>query len=251
METLGEKLRRLADLYETPAFLADDPSGFMHRFTNVRDAEVVAFISANLAFGRRTQILAHLEQIFGAMQNSPAEWITSDSYLDFFGGGDSSFYRMFSHNDMILFCSCLSKMLRGRQSLGEFFFDKWNAASCTPILSAVLADAFPKNCKIISHGKNSAAKRLQLLLRWLVRKNSPVDLGLWTWFSAKNLLLPLDTHVMQQATKLGLIQKTASGKIPAPSLRLAQSLTAKLSEFFPNDPVRADYALFGLGAIGE
>ena len=81
-----------------------------------------------------------------------------------------------------------------------------------------------------------------MFLRWMVRQNSPVDLGIWTWVSPKELIIPLDVHVMQQAIKLNLLPENASA-----SLKTAQTLTAKLSEVFPDDPVRADYALFGLG----
>ena len=80
-----------------------------------------------------------------------------------------------------------------------------------------------------------------MLLRWLVRTDSPVDVGLWTWFSKKDLLMPLDTHVMQQSNELGLICSKSA------NLRTAVALTKKVAEIFPDDPVKADFALFGLG----
>ena len=87
-----------------------------------------------------------------------------------------------------------------------------------------------------------------MFLRWMVRDNSPVDLGLWTsWYSKKNLLMPLDVHVMQEATNFGLLEKNSNGNYKSANLKTAIELTQKMNEFFPNDPVRGDFALFGLG----
>ena len=81
----------------------------------------------------------------------------------------------------------------------------------------------------------------------MVRDNSPVDLGLWKWFNKKDLLIPMDTHVLQTAVHFGLIELTSSGKVPGATLKIAASLTQKMKEVFPDDPCRADFALFGLG----
>ena len=81
-----------------------------------------------------------------------------------------------------------------------------------------------------------------MFLRWMVRQNSPVDLGLWKWADPASLLIPLDVHVMQEAAKLGLIPETASA-----SRKTAELLTSALNEVFPGDPCRGDFALFGLG----
>jgi len=108
-------------------------------------------------------------------------------------------------------------------------------------LHTIIADSFPVDCKMISHSKDGAAKKLNMLLRWLVRDNSPVDLGLWTWYDKKNLLIPLDTHVMQVAQSWNLI----TGK--SANLKTAVELSEKMKLVFPSDPTKADFALFGLG----
>nr|MCR4579257.1 DUF2400 domain-containing protein [Treponema sp.] len=105
----------------------------------------------------------------------------------------------------------------------------------------LISQAFPKS-KIVPKGKNSANKRVHMFLRWMVRPNSSVDLGLWTWYNPENLLIPLDVHVMQEAISLGLLPAKATA-----SRRTAQLLTAELSQVFPKDPVRGDFSLFGLG----
>ena len=85
-----------------------------------------------------------------------------------------------------------------------------------------------------------------MFLRWMVRKNSPVDLGLWDWYSPQKLLIPLDTHVMQEAIKIGILDEKSTA-----SRKTARILTNEMERIFPEDPVRADYALFGLGIDTE
>ena len=114
-------------------------------------------------------------------------------------------------------------------------------------LCNIIASCFPKECVLIPYTKTSACKKLNMFLRWMVRDNSPVDLGLWKWFSKKDLLIPMDTHVLQTAADFNLIEKTSSGKIPGATIKMARALTQKMKEVFPEDPCRADFALFGLG----
>ncbi len=238
---LTERIRFLAEKFETADFLQKDPSQFMHRFPGVRNQEAAAFISANLALGRREQILSHISQILDAAGSSPVEWILSGGYKSFFPSSpeesEKSFYRMYTNRDMILFFDGLKKIFEASDTLGDFFKKKWKKEG--GLLHFVIEDAFDENCALIPHTKNSAAKKLNMLLRWLVREDSPVDLGLWTWYSKENLLMPLDVHVMRQANELGLINSKSA------NLKTAQNLTEKMKEIFPGDPVRGDYALFG------
>ncbi len=238
---LTEKIRSLAEKFETADFLQKDPSQFMRRFSDIRNQEAAAFISANLAFGRREQILSHIAKILDAAGSSPVEWILAGGYKSFFPSASEkagkSFYRMYTNRDMILFFDSLKKIFDENETLGEFFRKKWEKKG--GLLHFVIEDSFDENCALIPHSKNSAAKKLNMLLRWLVRENSPVDLGLWTWYDRKNLLLPLDVHVMRQANELGLIKSKSTNLITA------QKLTEKMKEVFPDDPARGDFALFG------
>ncbi len=115
------------------------------------------------------------------------------------------------------------------------------AYSTTRDLASFISSAFPKSA-IVPKGRNSANKRIHMFLRWMVRRNSPVDLGLWTWADPASLIIPLDVHVMQEAVKLGLIAEGATA-----SRKTAERLTASLAEVFPGDPCCGDFALFGLG----
>ncbi|MBQ3670859.1 MAG: DUF2400 domain-containing protein, partial [Treponema sp.] len=229
------ELVRLAGKYETAEFLRDDPAQFMHRYSDAPSQEVVAFLAANLAFGRRSQILSHVESVLCEMGGSPVDWILSGAYGHFFSQGKKSFYRMFSHDTMRLFFDVQKKILSSSPSLGDFFRRLWEEERMrpTPIpLCQLIASQFPAECGIVPHTRTSGAKRLNMFLRWMVRDNSPVDLGLWTWFSKRDLLMPLDTHVMQEATKLHLIAPGAGGSVRGATMRVCGELTKKMAEIF-------------------
>ncbi|MCR4743547.1 MAG: DUF2400 domain-containing protein, partial [Treponema sp.] len=112
---------------------------------------------------------------------------------------------------------------------------------CPLTLDKIISASFPKS-KIVPKGKNSANKRIHMFLRWMVRQNSPVDLGIWSWYPQSSLIIPLDIHVMQESINLGLIAENSKA-----TYKTAQKLTNTLSEIFPGDPCKGDYALFGYG----
>jgi len=250
-----DELIALADKYETKDFLKKDPSRFMHDFLpenggNIVDTEVIAFICANLAFGRREQILLSIKKILKMIDDdkkNPSQWIIDENYKRYFDCTSQSFYRMYTCCDMRIFFDFIRKFLVEKGSLGEYFRDRWNKDSNNTYLHQTIAESFTKPCSLISQSKNGAAKKLNMFLRWMVRDNSPVDLGLWKWYDKSKLLLPLDTHVMQQSVKFGFLNCTSTGNIPGTNLKTCIKLTEKMNEYFKGDPCRADFALFGLG----
>lgn len=278
---LKDKLLYLADKYETADFLERDPSRFMHRYSRTEDRELAAFVAAALAFGRREQILSHVETILALAGRSPSEWVRQGGWKPHFPASPASFYRTYSHAAMRELFATLGEILQ-EKTLGDYFKEKWQAelkenatgtagsvgqpASAakgqegsgqdSPVrphrhLCQVIASCFPDTCTPIPHSEACAFKKLNMFLRWMVRDSSPVDMGLWSsWYSKADLLLPLDTHVMQEATRLGLLAASSSGKPKAASLKCARDLTAMMAEAFPGDPARGDYALFGLGVDG-
>ena len=244
---LKRRLHALAHKYETSQFLMGDPSTFMHRYSDARDIEIVALIGAVLAFGRRDAILSHIEHVLASIGNeSPAEWILAGMYSDAFPDCGKSFYRIFSFRNMHFFFDSLRMILLEHQSLGQCLEREYKNGKCQcqpGRLAAVLADHFPACCSpLISQGKNSASKRLNLFLRWMVRTGSPVDLGLWTWYPPTELIMPLDIHVMQTAIRFKLLPSTAR-----PDLKTAIRLTEIMKTVFPDDPLKGDFALFGYG----
>ena len=199
---------------------------------SVADVEAASFIAAMLAFGNRKQFIPKIREILETSDRSlgtVSEWLKAGAYKKDFPCGAAKFYRFYSYDDMQVFFGELAEILKGFGTLGEYFRNR------------DLSTIFPKSA-IVPKGRNSANKRIHMFLRWMVRRDSPVDLGLWTWADPADLLIPLDTHVMQEAAKLGLIpQGTAASR------KTAERLTAALAEAFPGDPCRGDFALFGLG----
>ncbi len=264
---LKEKLRSLADRYEVASFCDEDPSQFLRWYRpengrgTVADVEAAAFIAAMLAFGNRKQFIPKVRGILETSDRSLGSvtaWLKAGAYCEDFPHGDAKFYRFYSYDDMQIFFGELGAILKEAGSLGEYFRTKGGvtgvppvrrgspqrsagAGEDLPLLYEIVSSSFPKSA-IVPKGRTSANKRVHMFLRWMVRRDSPVDLGLWTWADPAALLIPLDVHVMQEAVGLGLLPEGA-----AASRKTAELLTAAMQEVFPGDPCRGDFALFGLG----
>ena len=248
---LKSKLISLANKYEVASFCNDDPSQFLHWYKkNTTDIELASFIAAMLAFGSRLQFIPKIRQILQTADKasgSISAWLITGTYKKDFPTGTNKFYRFYSYNDMHIFFDELASLIKNHNSLGNCFHEQWKKSQQVPHqqkashLADIISQSFAKS-RIVPKGKNSANKRLHMFLRWMVRQNSAVDLGLWAWYSQANLLIPLDIHVMQEAQKLRLLPSKATA-----SRKTAIELTSLMNEIFPGDPARADYALFGLG----
>lgn len=258
-EELKKTLQELADKYEVASFCDQDPSQFLRWYSEpefVRgDVEAASFLAAMLAFGSRKQFIPKIRSVLEKADSSCgsfSRWLCSRAFEKDFPHGSEKFYRFYSYDDMQSFFGEMADILSGQgdarkcglnmgtTSFGEYFHKKWKADERLH-LADIISQSFPKS-KIVPKGSSSANKRIHMFLRWMVRRNSPVDLGLWTWYSPANLLIPLDVHVMQEAARLDLLPSNA----PA-SHRTALLLTEELAQVFPGDPCRADFSLFGLG----
>ncbi len=208
-----------------------------------------------------------------------ADWLASGGYKKFFPKSQKKFYRFFSYADMADLCGRLARIVEEYGSLGAAVRARYGLANdcgnaknggAAKNEGAAARYGLEKPCgvggpslpqelrlvaalislfagvKCVSQNPKGACKKLHMFLRWMVRRGSPVDLGLWDWASAADLLIPLDTHVLQESARLGLIAPNA-----ATSAKTAIDLTQKMAAAFPGDPARADYALFGLGVDGE
>lgn len=248
-EETAKRLTALADKYENKDFLPKDPSKFMHQYSDPKEQEIAAFLAANMAFGRRDQILSHTEEVLKAAGTDLMKWVQNKGYRKFFTEGNRSYYRMYTHNDFLVFFDTTATFIKESGSIGNHFKSIYTRqADPNAYLAPLICNLFPQNCHLIPHSRGTAAKRMNMFLRWMVRDGSPVDLGLWKdWYSKQNLLLPLDTHVMQEAAALNLLPLSPKGNAPAASFRIDLQLTALMDTVFPGDPCRADYALFGFG----
>lgn len=237
-------LIRLADKYEVATFVDGDPSCILRKYKSVRDTEVSSFIMALLSFGQREQFLKKANYIWELCAGHPADWIKSGDWKNDFPSGEKKFYRFYSYDDMRKVFSAMQKILEENKTFGDAVKKAYENASSSD-LACVIGEMF-SGCAIVPQTKTSANKRVNMFLRWMVRQNSPVDLGLWKWFSANDLIIPLDTHVLQVAKSLGLIPQKATG-----SAKTAVLLTDALRDAFPEDPTRGDFALFGVGVDDE
>ncbi len=184
-----------------------------------------------------------------------ADWLATGGYKKFFPKSQKKFYRFFSYADMADLCGRLARIVEEHGSLGAAVRARYGLEKPCGVggpslpqelrLVAALISLFP-GVKCVSQNPKGACKKLHMFLRWMVRRGSPVDLGLWEWADPADLLIPLDTHVLQESARLGLIAPNA-----AASAKTAIDLTQKMAAAFPGDPARADYALFGLGVDGE
>lgn len=268
-EELKQKLKFLADKFETVSFYDEDPSQFLNHYENQNETEIASFIAALLSFGSRKQFIPKIKFIFSLADKKGGilEWIKNREFLSDFQPESKDlsekFYRFYSWKDLqILFeeTACLLEQSLAEKSKGfgetlKKSYEKKlslletkndsSKISRAEILASAIQEFFPKS-KIVPKGKNSANKRIYMFLRWMVRANSKIDKGFWLWFSPSDLIIPLDTHVMQESVRLGLIPEKS-----ACSIKTAKLLTDKLKEIWKDDPCKGDFALFGLGVSDD
>jgi len=229
----------------TPDFIPLDPVQFPRRFKKREDVEIAAFLSATIAWGRRDMILRSAEKMFALMGHSPYNFIMSGDYKKL---KKRNIHRTFFEDDLKYFCKGLEHCYTKYGNLEKLFAPAPNVWEGFALFRGEMADANSgRYSKHISNpgeeGKGgSACKRLNLALRWLVR-GGQVDLGLWKSIKPSALFIPLDVHVARTARKLGLLQRKSNDK------KAVIELTERLREFDPNDPVKYDFALFGMSAI--
>lgn len=244
-EQLKQHLIFLADKYENESFYEEDPSQILKWYSKttelIPNIECAAFIGAMLSFGNRKQFIPKIKEILNHADKCSGDiinWILSNA--PDFSESDKKFYRFYSYSDMKTLFRELKKIIIEKKSLGEYFKDKYKNSPSVD-LDLLISESFPES-KIVPKGKNSANKRIHMFLRWMVRNNSPVDLGLWNWYPKSRLLIPLDVHVIEESKKLGLLSEKDTA-----SRKTAIYLTNELKNVFPEDPVRCDFSLFGLG----
>ena len=246
-------LKKLLDdraaFYNQPRFIEDDPISVPHRFTLKQDVEIAGFFAAVLAWGRRTTIINNANRLMAWMDQAPYQFITQHAE------GDlkrflSFAHRTFNATDLLYFIDFLKRHYTEKESLESAFLPAaGHSLTIEPHLIHFHRYFFSAEHpqRILKHIatplRNSACKRLCMFLRWMVRQdNRGVDFGLWQEISAAQLVCPLDVHVAGVAHRLGLLPHEKS------NWKNALLLTEQLRQMDPQDPVRYDFALFGLGA---
>jgi len=247
MEKKDGRIKQELDLwYEktcTKDFIPSDPVQFPRRFSKREDIEIAVFLCATIAWGRRDMILRNARKMFDVTQDSPYNFVMSGGYKKL---KNRNIHRTFFEDDFKYLCRGFERCYVNYDSLEKMFASAPDVWEGFALFREEMAKANRgRYSKHISNPgardtNGSACKRLNLALRWLVRKG-PVDLGLWKKIKPAALFIPLDVHVSRTARKLGLLERRLNDK------KAVIALTEKLREFCPEDPVKYDYSLFGIG----
>jgi len=235
-------LKEYAARYETTAFLKEDPARFMHLVQGTNNQETMAFIAANLSYGNRKQFFPKINFVLEKSQGEPYNWVKSGLFEQDIPPTDDCYYRLYTKRMMNSFLKTLQKLLTEHHSLHQYV--QATAANDAETAVVALCKYFAAHGQegIVPINARSACKRICMFLRWMVRDNSPVDLGIWKdTIDKRTLIMPLDTHVLTQAQRLKLLKSKST------SMSIAKKLTAEMAKVFPNDPLKADFALFGYG----
>lgn len=246
--TMKEFLDEQAALINRPEFIADDPVQFPRRFEKLQDIEIVALLASLIAWGKRTMICRDAERLLALMGHDPYNYVMDEGYLDL--DPSQNIHRTFFARD-------LRHMLRGLKLIFDRYGSVQGLAAAAHIdqqelpawalvsaMNELIAEANcgERNSRCMPQNLDTTAlKRVNMALRWLVRDDGIVDMGVWDVIKPSQLYIPLDVHVGNVSRQLGLLDRRANDK------RSAVQLTDTLRTLRPDDPVIYDYALFGIG----
>lgn len=238
-----------ADQYNTPEFIASDPIRIPHKFSKKEDIEISGFLTATIAWGNRKSILNNAEKLMDIMDNSPHDFILNHKESDL-EKTIGFVHRTFNNEDLIYFVKALKNVYRNHNGLEGIFNSHAEKNTLQPAIHHFKNIFFelPHQKRTEKHVsdplKNSAAKRINMFLRWMVRQdNSGVDFGIWKSISPAKLSCPLDVHSGTVARKLNLLKRKAN------DAKALAELDSNLRKMDPEDPVKYDFALFGLGVF--
>jgi len=248
-----KRLKQLLDakvaLYNQPSFIEKDPISIPHSFSKKQDIEISGLFAAVLAWGNRTTIINNCRKLMEWMDNKPHDFIVHHEETDLKPFVHFA-HRTFNATDLLYFISFLQYHYRQCNSLEDAFMPgkRYNEETVEEALihfhHYFFSIEHPERTRkhIATPERNSACKRLNMYLRWMVRKDTQgVDFGIWKKIKPYQLICPLDVHVARVAERLGLLDNTKS------NWANAVHLTEQLRVLNPDDPAVYDYALFGLG----
>lgn len=253
---LKKLLDRKVIQYNQPSFIEKDPVSVPHRFQQLQDIEISAFFAALFAWGNRTSIINSCNRLLFAMDNAPYDFVKNHKPVDL-KPLLTFVHRTFNATDLFWLLRVLQRHYQRYDTL-EIAFSQFINPLSTDITQALIGfheyvfsdpDAPERSRKhIATPAKNSACKRLNMYLRWMVRQDKGlerpyVDFGIWKNIKPSQLICPLDVHVGDVARRLNLLDRTQN------DWKSAVELTARLKTLDPSDPVKYDYALFGMGVM--
>ena len=242
---LSEKLK----LYNQPSFIPGDPISIPHQFSKIQDIEIAGFFAAILAWGNCTTIINNCNRLLGWMDRAPHDFVLNFTdpdlkpFLQFV-------HRTFNATDLLYFVSFLQQHYRHANSLEDAFVPgkTYKAGNVEQALitfhNYFFSFEHPQRTEkhIATPARRSACKRLNMYLRWMVRRDKGgVDFGIWRKIGSHQLVCPLDVHVARVAHRFGLLPDIRA------NWQQAVLLTEQLKILDPTDPAKYDFALFGLG----
>jgi uncharacterized protein (TIGR02757 family) len=233
--------------YNQPGFIANDPVSIPHGFNKRQDIEIAALFAATLAWGQRKTIIRNCKELFLRMDNAPHDFVVSHTPKDLVPFKDFK-HRTFNSTDLFYFLRFLAAYFKKHESLEDLFILNNDEGMEKGLInfheSFFEMKGSPHRTRkhVATPVRKSACKRINMFLRWMVRSdNCGVDFGLWKKISSSQLICPIDLHVERVARKLRLI------KSKQVNWEMALELTTQLKQFDSADPVKYDFALFGLG----
>lgn len=247
-----ETLDYYYEKYHQPFFIEDDPISIPHLFSKKQDIEIMGFFASILAWGQRKTIIRNCKRLIELMDSSPYDFILNHKDKDLIPM-ESFVHRTFNSTDLLGLIAFFKFHYQNNESL-ESAFVQTHYGRETNVTDALInfhqyvvslettADRTKKH--IATPIRKSTCKRLNMFLRWMVRKDDKgIDFGIWNQVTPAQLLCPLDVHVDRNARKLGLIERKQTDWLTV------LELTENLKRFDDLDPVKYDFALFGMGAM--
>ena len=246
-EEMREFLNEKALQYNHPGFIREDPIQIPHLFEEKEDIEIAGFLTATISWGKRASILSSAHKMMELLGSSPYDFVMNHrmEHLDRLAG---FVHRTFNAIDLAYFIGALKHLYLHHAGLEGVFRKYQTDSSLQPAIHQLKRIFFqgPHPSRTTKHlpdpFRGSAAKRINMYLRWMVRTDSSgVDFGLWKHVDPSKLSCPLDVHTGSVARKLGLLKRSQN------DARAVLELDDRLRAFDPGDPVKYDFALFGLG----
>jgi uncharacterized protein (TIGR02757 family) len=244
---LKEFLDEKVELYNRPAFIEHDPISIPHLYTNKEDIEIAGFLAASISWGNRKMILKNAGRMMALLDDSPYDFIVNSENSDI-SRMEGFVHRTFNSMDLIYFLKALKHIYRTWGGLEKIFNANQTENSLQPAIHKLYSHFFELTHSheterhVADPNKGSAAKKLNMFLRWMVRRdNKGVDFGIWKSISPSILSCPLDIHSGNVARKLGLLKRKQNDS------KAVTELDLFLRSLDIADPVKYDFALFGLG----
>lgn len=236
-----------------PEFIGEDPVQFPRRYGRQEDIEVTALLSATIAWGRRSMICRDAEKMLGLMGHEPYRYMMEKGYEDLDAGGN--IHRTFFGRHLAYYLRGLREIYAEHGNLdafsrsigaGEDEAPAWKFAEELRKRLVAANGSEDECCRCVpGNMEQTALKRINMALRWLVRDDGIVDMGIWRSIPKSKLYIPLDVHVGNTARDLGLLERRSNDR------KAVEQLTAAVRTLRPEDPALYDYALFGIGVEGK